>query len=73
VGDPHYDVQQHLLNCNASLQEDPIGLSTRVAELAGLDAQRVRRWLVARCVQEHLAWRPPWPGLDVVVRKLGEP
>jgi streptomycin 6-kinase len=71
VGDPHYDVLQHLLNCNDSLQADPIGLSTAVADLAGLDAERVRQWLFARCVEELLGDDPPWPGLDVVLRKLG--
>jgi streptomycin 6-kinase len=71
VGDPHYDVLQHLLNCNASLQADPIALLTEVAGLAGLDAGRVRQWLIARCVQESLGEGPPWPGLDGVLRKLG--
>ena len=71
VGDPHYDVLQHLLNCNDSLQADPVGLSTRVADLAGLDAERVRHWLFARCVEEILGDDPPWPGLDVVLRNLG--
>ncbi len=73
VGDPHYDVLQHLLNCNDSLQADPIGLLTEVADLAGLDAERVRRWLFARCVQESLGEGWVWPGLDVVLRKLGAP
>ena len=58
---------QHLLNCDRSLQADPIGLLTEVAELAGLDAERVRRWLFARCVQEILDDAPTWPGLDVVL------
>jgi streptomycin 6-kinase len=71
VGDPHYDALQHLLNCNASLQADPIALLTEVAGLAGLDAGRVRQWLIARCVQESLGEGPPWPGLDGVLRKLG--
>jgi streptomycin 6-kinase len=71
VGDPHYDVLQHLLNCNASLQANPIGLLTEVADRAGLDAGRVAQWLFARCVQECLSDGPPWPGLDVVLRKLG--
>lgn len=70
VGDPHYDVLQHLLNCNGSLQADPIGLLTKVADLAGLDAGRVRQWLFARCVQEILRDGPPWPGLDAIVRRL---
>ena len=33
VRDPHYDVLQHLLNCNQSLQANPIGLLTEVAEI----------------------------------------
>jgi streptomycin 6-kinase len=70
VGDRHYDVTQHLLNCNESLRADPIGLTTHVAELAQLDAERVRQWVVARCVQETLSEGPPWPGLDEVLRRL---
>ncbi len=73
VGDPHYDVLQHLLNCNESLQADPVGLLTEVAELAELDPGRVRQWLFARCVQEWLGDGPPWPGLDVVLHQLGGP
>ena len=73
VGDAHYDVLQHLLNCNGSLQVDPIGLLTEVADLAGLDAGRVRQWLFARCVQESLGEGPPWPALDVVLHRLGGP
>lgn len=73
VGDPHYDVLQHLLNCNASLQADPIRLLTEVADLAGLDAGRVRQWLFARCVEECLREDSPWPALDVVVHRLSSP
>jgi streptomycin 6-kinase len=73
VGDPHYDVLQHLLNCNGSLQADPIGLLTEIADLAGLDATRLRQWLFARCVQQTLDDGPPWPGLDVVLERLGGP
>jgi streptomycin 6-kinase len=72
VGDAHYDVLQHLVNCDRSLQADPIGLLTEIADLAGLDAERVRRWLFARCVQEILDDAPTWPGLDVVLGKLGD-
>jgi streptomycin 6-kinase len=73
VGDPHYDVLQHLLNCNESLQADPIGLLTDVADRTQLDAGRVRQWLFARCVQELLGDGPPWPGLDEVLRRLAGP
>jgi streptomycin 6-kinase len=71
VGDPHFDVLQHLLNCNQSLQADPIGLVAEVAGLAGLDAERVERWLFARCVQEQASDWTPWPGLGVVLDRLG--
>jgi streptomycin 6-kinase len=70
VGDPHYDVVQHLLNCDASLPADPIGLLTRVADLAGLDAGRIRQWLFARCVQESLSPESPWPALAAVLPRL---
>jgi streptomycin 6-kinase len=73
VGDPHYDVLQHLLNCNGSLQVDPIRLLTEVADLAGLEAARVQEWLFARCVLEILGNGVPWPELDVVLRRLGSP
>jgi len=73
VGDPHYDVLQHLLNCNESLQANPTELLTEVADLAGLDAARVRQWLFARCVQEILGDGRPWSSPDVVLRRLGGP
>ncbi|GAC1539951.1 MAG: streptomycin 6-kinase [Acidimicrobiales bacterium] len=73
VGDPHYDVLQHLLNCNSSLQTDPIGLLTAVADLAGLDAGRIRQWLFARCVVEILGDGVPWPALDGVLQRLDGP
>jgi hypothetical protein len=73
LGDPHYDVLQHLLNCNTSLQADAIGLFTRVADPTGLDAGRVRQWLLARCVVEILADGVPWRALDVVLQRLGGP
>jgi streptomycin 6-kinase len=73
VGDPHYDVLQHLLNCDESLRANPIGLVTEIADLAGLDSGRVRQWLFARCVQESLSEGTPWPALDVVLHRLGGP
>lgn len=54
VGDPAYDVLQHLLNCGERLAADPVGLARRMAGLTGLDPERVIRWLFARCVQESL-------------------
>ncbi len=52
LGDPCYDVLQHLLNCEERLTSDPSGLAQRMADLLQLDGDRVRRWLFARCVIE---------------------
>jgi len=54
VGDPAYDVLQHMLNCEDRLAADPAALAERMAGLAGLDAGRVRLWLFARAVQESI-------------------
>jgi streptomycin 6-kinase len=65
VGDPTYDLLQHLLNCPQRLEADPIGLATRIAGLAGVDPERLKLWLFARCVQES----PDWPNLaDIAIR-----
>ncbi len=65
VGDPAYDVLQHMLNCDR-VGTDPAGLADRMAGLAGLDRDRVRQWLFARAVQES----PGWPGMTAVARRL---
>lgn len=52
VGDPHYDVLQHMLNDQERLVAGPGAFADRMADLAGLDRRRTRRWLLARCVQE---------------------
>jgi streptomycin 6-kinase len=54
VGDPAYDVLQHMLNCETRLAADPAAVADRMAGLAGLDAGRVRLWLFARAVQESI-------------------
>jgi streptomycin 6-kinase len=54
VGDPAYDVLQHMINCPGRLAADPAGLANRMAALAGVDATRVRQWLFARTVQESI-------------------
>jgi streptomycin 6-kinase len=66
VGDPTYDVLQHLLNCPERLHADPHALVARLAGLLGLDRERLRSWLFARCVQES----PDWPELADVARIL---
>ena len=54
VGDPAYDALQHMLNCPPRLAADPVGLVRRMAALLDLDAERLRRWLFARAVQESV-------------------
>jgi streptomycin 6-kinase len=54
IGDPAFDAVQHMLNCDERLAEDPAGLARRMAGLLDVDADRVRQWLFARCVQESL-------------------
>ena len=54
VGDPAYDTVQHMLNCDVRLASDPVALARRMAGLLDLAADRVARWLFARCAQEAL-------------------
>jgi streptomycin 6-kinase len=54
VGDPAYDVLQHLLNCRERLATDPRGAAERMADLLDLDRTRVTTWLFARCVIESV-------------------
>ena len=58
VGDEAYDLTQHVINCEKRLQADAPGLIRRVANLAGVDAERVRLWLFARLAAEpRVNWR----------------
>ena len=50
VGDPAFDPLQHMINCDRVVI-DPAGLTRRLADLLGLEADRLRLWLFARCVQ----------------------
>lgn len=52
VGDAHYDVLQHMLNCPDRLEREPQALIRRMADLAGLDRERVSLWLFARLIEE---------------------
>ena len=52
VGDPAYDATQHLLNCRERMRADPHATIARFADLLGLDRERVRRWIWARCAAE---------------------
>ncbi|MDP9223239.1 MAG: aminoglycoside phosphotransferase family protein [Actinomycetota bacterium] len=66
VGDATYDPLQHMLNCERRLNADPRGLALRMADLLGLDGERLVLWLFARCVQES----PDSPMLARVARRI---
>jgi streptomycin 6-kinase len=63
VGDPAYDVTQHLFNC-ARLRSDPEGITNRMADLLGLDRERVRLWVFARASAEpREQWHGGWTNI----------
>jgi streptomycin 6-kinase len=66
VGDPTYDVLQHMLNCEERLLADPEGLVHALADLLDLERQRLLLWLFARCVQQS----PDCPQLAAVARHI---
>ena len=59
VGDPTYDVLQHMLNCQGRLSSDPVGLCRRLASPSGLDAERLLQWLFCRALLDSAD--RPWP------------
>ncbi len=65
LGDPAFEPVQHMLNCDERLATDPVGLTERMAELLEVDAERVRLWLFARCVQEFHS-----PAMRELARRL---
>lgn len=58
LGDPTYDVLQHMFNCQTRLERDPHALVRRLADLLGLDPDRLRLWMFARAIQESI--QSPW-------------
>ena len=57
VGDPAYDVTQHLLNCAVRVECDPRRTIGRLADLCGVDAERVGLWLFGRAACGSVAWK----------------
>lgn len=68
VGDAAYDVTQHLFNCEARLQSDPLTLISQMARLLSVDPKRVRLWLFGRAAAEP---RSDWKNWKLeLARKL---
>jgi streptomycin 6-kinase len=55
VGDPAFDLVQHLHNCEARLHVDSIGMVKRMADLAEVDAERLQLWTFARAAADPRA------------------
>jgi streptomycin 6-kinase len=54
VGDPAYDLLQHMLNCEDRLAADPAGLANRMAGLAGIGGARA----APGCLRSSWRWQP---------------
>ena len=67
IGDPAYEVTQHLLNCPDRMKADPRGAVRQFAQLLGVDAQRARLWTFARLAAEP---RDDWTRSNDVARVL---
>jgi len=71
IGDPAYDLTQHLFNCSASLRSNPHGTIHRFADQVGIDQERVRLWTFARAAAEPRAdWKNN--GLVPIARALSK-
>src|SRR6202007_2714376 len=69
LGDPAFDATQHLFNCSARLQSDPVGLIRSFANLLAVEAERVRLWTFSRLAAEPCE---DWNNVDnlALARKL---
>ena len=52
LGDPTYDATQHLFNCWARMRSKPEETMRRLADLLGMDYERLRLWMFARAAAE---------------------
>jgi streptomycin 6-kinase len=66
VGDPAYDVTQHIFNGVFIEDVDAGALAARMARLLDLDLDRVLRWLFARAVEAS----PYWDGMADLAETL---
>lgn len=67
VGDRAYDATQHLFNCKDRILAAPDTTIHRVAELLGIDEERIRLWMFARSAAEP---RDTWSDDSVTLARL---
>jgi streptomycin 6-kinase len=66
IGDPSYDVTQHIFNAVFIEGADAGSLASRMASLLDLDPDRILLWLFARAVEAS----PYWAGMADLARSL---
>src|ERR1700722_3215985 len=66
IGDPAYDVTQHIFNGVFVEGADAEALAARMAHLLDLDLSRIQLWLFARAVEAS----PYWTGMADLARAL---
>ncbi len=66
LGDPAYDVTQHIFNRVFIENADAGAVASRMARLLDLDLDRIFRWLFARAVEAS----PYWAGTADLARSL---
>jgi streptomycin 6-kinase len=52
VGDRTYDLVQHLMNCETRLHGNPVAVIERLADLAEVDAERLKLWTFCRAAAD---------------------
>jgi streptomycin 6-kinase len=67
VGDRAYDATQHLFNCKDRILAAPDATIRRVADLLGVDDERIRQWMFARSAAEP---RDTWNDDSVTLARL---
>jgi streptomycin 6-kinase len=67
VGDRAYDATQHLFNCEGRMLSAPDATIHNVADLLGVDAERVRLWTFARAAAEP---RDTWSDESVALARV---
>lgn len=67
IGDPAYDLTQHLLNCRTRLRAAPAETIRSFSDLAGVDPDRVLKWTFARLAAEP---RDDWDDEATALAKI---
>ena len=67
VGDRAYDATQHLSNCAGRMLTAPVATIQRLADLLGVDDERVRLWMFARSAAEP---RDTWDDESLALARL---